>query len=885
MGRWDALDPSRDTHKTRNQGQAPRQPVDGERVAALIDRYRRLVALCHDNPFEHLASLTKLVKENSNDIPPEENTQTVVNDIFLHLLDSRQLHAAEDRTPPHRSTVYSAIFLCLESLLKNTKHRTSVLAPLTDKVLESGVEHQTANPVRIRLFELLQKHLTAVPSSASCLVVALQAAKATDGGNAKRDPNIKLWYIQDYFVRWDTEEHGDFVLLETLVAYQPSISVALCKSLLLRRHRSTSLPCRSCGLSLEGLPKLLKQLHCNNSAHSKSAMRCITGMLRNLPFDQWLSQNRARGISSGHSWTFRDKFVCLIEDVLQTLRCIKSEDSSYADLLVVVLVYTPFQDDDMLFRLAKEVIESISGLRSFREILTRCFGGRVAPNGALTQTAAPVKDWLLQNSWFTQNALTNASASKAFLCGLFRSEPLVVLGDYSMWVAFKQATCVLQKFDRVKAAQLIESLLWGRQCGEEVIGTISSQDLLAFVFQTLDSFCSGNSQLQLAACTSLAHLLESDWEEIQAPERYLQQVLSLCLDERTSQKVKVEGYRAAGKLCSRLLRCQSLSFESNSTSGTILSNSTMLAVLQSDSRVEIRGMALFAAGSLLQAIQHRLVPPERLDTTCLLDLQSLLTGGVSSEEEKIGVNALRSSGILCSLLLSTSFAGERTNLNAMAFVKSVLTSCTTSLTATSLSTGIGLTWKQRTSIKKKARAACRCLEVIFGAISISDSEYLLLCGGPLSTLLPMVSKINRVDNKLAPLILSSLQSMGRRKLAFVITSHGQAQDSLVEGLRGGITIVLTEASSRLSVPRQDFDTTLWHLLGASTEGIVCDLLQELGRETSEQLLRWLTEQPEATRQVLTLFCSACSSFCFDVEIQLMLSNKIGAMAGDFLDEL
>ena len=183
-----------------------------ESCKVLESKVQRSSSPTTDNTYNELRllsykCLTRLLQSNAANLPAEQTACEVVSKILFPMIDD----LSSISTCPSLTTstnIYCRLEL-LESLgplLENSKHASAMLAPLIQDVSTDGREYRVNNPLRRRLFTLLQQHLLLtrgdwsqrdemshqlLRSACQCLTKALLAAHKLDTGTGvgKNDMN------------------------------------------------------------------------------------------------------------------------------------------------------------------------------------------------------------------------------------------------------------------------------------------------------------------------------------------------------------------------------------------------------------------------------------------------------------------------------------------------------------------------------------------------------------------------------------------------------------------------------------------------------------------------------------------------------------------------
>jgi len=471
----------------------------------VLAQYDSLRKCCSSEDFgaqQNVLALTRFLQDHHCRVRiPAETNAGVVHTILLPWLEQLPL------LPSTRSKQIGAdldveILQTLQILLRDRKHASALLAPLTDNVsVTTGTERCTVNFVRRRLFAILQQRLfgrlqhdggkpSPFPScdevSCECLTTALTVATEIDGKvnhkvrqlhddtNHDLDTNAVLRFFDSVAL---TTSSCLPVLLLACLRHQPSLAPGLAKVLLLQDRLASSSAtensrgcCHNCGFVDEGSPEFLKMLHRSEKDSSKAVlMDCTSALLNGLPLHIWLQPSPSRPTASISNNTrqsanhfFRHRVVEALESLIKICLCCCQNNlvnASYLSLVKIVLTQIPYstQDDSSLEqklcqlvdRLARSSAATLPGdirNKQAKTILIECMGGQTTPQGTRIPLCRPVAAWLVdaKGRSFLEKIMTANECScenDDVLCATLRACPSVVLLDTTgiMWERLQNA--------------------------------------------------------------------------------------------------------------------------------------------------------------------------------------------------------------------------------------------------------------------------------------------------------------------------------------------------------------------------------------------------------------------------------------------------------------
>jgi len=931
MSRWDALKPVHSQRGRRKSGARGGPPQGG--AASLLQhhpdpprfslaelalrnrddiltQYYTLRSICDLSPTNYdsgsLIPLARLIQEHYRQIPAESNSERVVHGIFLPLLESKKADNHDE-----------LLLITLQILLQDSKHASALLASLTDHVTVTGTERRTVNPVRQRLFAVLQQRLLSsdeessrsLESTCQCLITGLESATKVDRsssnnkkqyqGGAPTDLDVK---IISSFIEKSLGRLSTMRLLLACLRHQPSLASGLTKVLLLQDRLSPSNTerrhcCDRCGFETgNGPPLFLRLLHSEQKA---AAMDCATEMLKNLPLDVWLRRETSNKIRQ--SAGFRHRIVDALDNILRICLCCYDHgvnDSSYMSLVKSLFTDIPYNSDPSLTKIACQLVNRVAmstlgpsckTQQSAKAVLIESLGGQPTPQGSLTPLSCPVGAWLdnERGQNFVDQILDHATGSSDVLCAVVRAKPEMILCDKSMWKRFQNMIQVqVNDKDFLASTRMIEAFLRGRRDSPVMEPTCETSKLLDFTLSILGSINSSDGSVAqtCTGCAAFCCLLQSDWSLLSIDEgsRHLKSITSLCSDARV--KVRIQSFKTLGDICENALPGRYFGMENN-----FLFN--FLRGME-DAASTVRCMALFAAGNLAQSANILNKLPSDLDISLCCSVAKRAFVLLDDKDHKVASNASRATSQFSCLVLREDF---RTSLNAndsdfhpSDFLEQVLNSYVISLRAAlSLATRTvpaQLSWKQRSGIKKLGRAACNSLGLLFERISTTGIDI----ADAIDCLLECIDHTTCLEEKLVMSACTALQSLDRTSLSSCFepydTSLGKAAVHCCGILFGSGSNSRPSNDLRLAV-----GSLLLHLLSCANVTNLSYLItsQRVDRnDRLTQLFRWMVAN-DCPHVSFKLFALALQERNVEVDIQveqLFVNQAMGTPAAQIDDE-
>jgi hypothetical protein len=847
MSRWDVL--KSDTPDPKGRKRAPRsrvlrpEPRNGPQLDRNVSAHARLekYALLRDEcckitrePF-HIDALAQVVATSLDILPAEEMARDVVQGIFLPFLEEVSPTTTTNTTDRQILNAQLAVFHAIHSLLKNRKHASAVMAPLVNDVTIEGNENQVANPIRCNMFRALQLQLLLKPPSnpgtdarpwedcCQCLTQAIQEAKTIDGTKhhaGMADTDIDAAIVRRFLsctlaakTASGRIQKLSLELLHALIQRHPESALTLATSSLLlmasptvktsSRERHSS-ECSRCGYS--GTSLLLGAVH-ETHADRGLAMECTAELLHNLPLHLWL-RNERRG-PEGHrkfsQSTFRQQVSDGLLNTIRVARCFldRVDDERNVDSLVhlikVILLEIPYEDENddlhkMASLLAKESLALLlddtqrsSKLRDeMTDVLVGCMGGRVTPQGHLTNMVSPISSWFscTEGQEFIRALLLAAQEQdnpRKVLRAVVRSSPQSMWTAGDTWDLFQQCVRV-QVGSRVRGSQLaglhlVEAMLRGRKDFglDDTPGAIVSKALVSFVAPLLQKAITiDNSSCKCAGVAAYGSLVGIDWVLLSAEGggclARVRSILVLCDGGgKRNAKVRSETCKAVGDICAEYFSADSFQLQDMGEVRLICDEVCVVVErAMNDTVASVRSMALYAAGNLAQSLLEDAVPLV-VNPVVFSRLMLRVRDLMDDHDDKVTGNAIRSVAHAVCLLLREdhSAAFKDTTVEPRAFLNGVMKSLSTRiLLCISLARGgkSERSWKERTAIKKHGWGASNSLATIFSDIVIDDAV-LEACQDAVAALVECLEALQVVHEKVALSSMVALRSVQPRSLS------------------------------------------------------------------------------------------------------------------------
>ena len=333
-------------------------------------------------------------------LPPEETAHQLVGGVLLPslqaLLHTPLASTEEDQEAGNGQVLLQQGIQALQSLLTEKNHASAFLAPLVNDVGADGQELYLVNPLRRRIFQVLQCGVeqssqlstTLKRQMHKCLTLALQMANVVDksssltpatkrgGSTGKQQVDLDSLVMENFFkvnLNKDTVEletsnpQSRILVLELLQTYlimQPAASLSLGTLLLLQdnpRRPATDTenagicPTCSCRASSSSspYPPFLTLLHnSENQEESGLAMASLAIMVSNIPWKLLMGRKSPQGYrlqnSSVSNYSMRVidaiKSIVMVSNCLLVARWESNHCTEWlGSLMRAVLLDIPFE--------------------------------------------------------------------------------------------------------------------------------------------------------------------------------------------------------------------------------------------------------------------------------------------------------------------------------------------------------------------------------------------------------------------------------------------------------------------------------------------------------------------------------------------------------------
>jgi len=774
------------------------------------------------------------------------------------------------------------------------------------------------------------KNLHLLERTCRCLVLALQAASRIDGTKKHAESSkmdlepgeIQRFVIHVHQGRGQSSfrlKELSLELLCTLLRRHPDSAVPLTIPLLATaKHEARLLPktttCKACGY--KGTSLLLDTLHeSNSSAECRLVSNCIVELLNNAPFGLWLQPRRNVNPSRFPSG-FQIQVLLGIESTIRTAKCCLSRRNSeqYTDSLPCLakslLMKTPFDSDNRVGSLAVELVGTMARRISepscspkFRkpieDVLAESMGGRITPQGEKTTMCFPVRTWLCgdQGFSFVKNQLQDASAdslgvfhSTKLLQAILRSCPQIICGDDDdgeLWRLFacavlKSSESGVQKV-RQESLQLVEAFMRGRHEHRAVSQTlVDARTVFQLVLPLLSKMVvEGSASSKITSCGAYASFLPSDWDTVADCSRgkggegclcHFDLLLNLCEDDETSNKVRTEAWKALGDMCSSYFSiiCEQSGDGRFSSEAKLICEKVCQALVEAvvNSTSSVRGMALFAAGNIAQAVRH-LANPELFDVDLLTQVAVRVLDRIDDDDAKVAGNSVRAVGHFCCLLCLKEYTSalEDADFDLLLFLDKAIHSLTNKVeNVLSLSFGNGQSrsWTKRQAIKKHGWGACNSLATMFesGIIRVARQE------GVSKAVCILFECVDQMHALLEKVVISSMHALRSVVPSTISRIYGKGE-AMVDAV---ITCLLQMFERDTSLCRhkleQETEVFLVHVLQSFTISDARRLILSERIQTShiDFLYQWMVEK-DCPAEVFGYFVLAMQSPFVRIDIQ------------------
>jgi hypothetical protein len=579
----------------------PTLHLDAEKLQKYLRLFQQGIRNANDTQI--MICFTNFVRASLDELKSEITARDVVGGTFLKALESD--HSNQEIT--------NSILKTLNALVLHPGHGSAILAPLMN-IGDDGREEPVVNPLRQRLFRILQGRLLAEPSmvpdtsniearvsTCECLTSILTVTKKLDGTVgapsliARRD--VDMGILERFFLESLSGKTSDLLVpsLKLLLAlnqrYPESSSGVGAKLLSIpapRDHgkstQNNSNRCNICSCSSTELPRLLWLIHAPlvDSPHndaSRVAILCVAELLENMPFHKWFvkSTNTPRRGPAPISG-FGRRIIESLKCVINVTRCqfqsrnFERHPHPLAKLTIITLSCLPYNDPALRKEgarlwstLASLIIDqslSDKSLQYISSLLVDSAGGKVLPDGSLSAMCEPAKVFLSnrESSSFVDHLSRNLSSSGSrsntstrILKSLVRTRPQLV---NEHWKTFSEGMERLFNQNSFGVSiDIFEGLMLGRKDFSPNNEEAAATKKLAGILHA--ALCGAKDQSSVRVkCLLLqtySALLRRDWDALSHFGDCLDIHLNFMLShcsDNFNAKVRSAACKAAGDFCS-----------------------------------------------------------------------------------------------------------------------------------------------------------------------------------------------------------------------------------------------------------------------------------------------------------------------------------------------
>lgn len=773
MSRWDALKPDERKKESRVKirGLPPptsritdnQDKISANKNEPLIQFHNAVQNYRRKPSDEALEDILQCFPYIINKLPAEEASVVVVQDVFIRCLEEATQCSKKQGVP---NIILENILCTITDILKSKRHASALMAPFVD-----NNEHQYPNAVRIRLFHVLQE-LLSIPQysklASLCLVAAIQSARDIEGtekhdgtNNTDISASAILKFVKPLLPtlsndRYLKETEGALQLLLSFLLRHPDCSAA-CMTSLLASEAPVFQKCPSCN-SVSNI-SFFNHLH-TFGRFSDILIRCLVIMIENAPIRLWLDQGKR---SSQQQSSFRQRIIEICRNVVLSTHCIVLRRWRILNTLDCQYLYCVFRRvpllelDEKERSLSVETVELLVSicLKDFlpfakrlevAELLVNCMGGKMTPDGTMTNTCEPMALWIdsAYSVIFIARQIRGSKREKPIkflLEGLFRRKPALVLNSSVHWNAFVAS---FEDPISVDDLSLIKALMNGREESFEKSFDADSAKVIKYILPFVrETMANGESSSRLICCSIYGSLLAPDWNALLTKGSI--QNIQLLSNLSSTQALKIEALKALGGVCTRYFGVlQNLDYIDETIRSEMKCAfdhiSKVVIEAAQDENGTVRTMALFAGGNLSQ-ILGTVDATDIIDVTCIMELAHCFLNHTDDKNEKAVSNAVRATGLISHLLLAPWYVDDFSSISAgrnIYFVRCLSQFSKKILGAINVSQGqlLNLTWKQRNAAKKAAWGACNSTALLFqgGIAAVEDSDIRNACKKCLSIL-------------------------------------------------------------------------------------------------------------------------------------------------------
>jgi hypothetical protein len=502
---------------------------------------------------------------------------------------------------------------------------------------------------------------------------------------------------------------------------------------------------------------------------------------------------------------------------------------------ISILLRVPFENDDKLANEAVALVnaliclwrrEEVDNAAQLGKALTKVMGGQLTPQGNLTTMSIPLRAWLRTGKGKTlvRNILTGSKPSKGkeeadFLQSVTRTLPVVILNkDDTIWRDYVRFVDVWDQFSSRRAAELVQSLLQGRNNFNIDTGVECTSDLLQDVVPRLRAWVvSSETGTRIAALTCYSLLDTPVWKEL-IVSGSLQRDLNLIYtsmrqEDGIGQKIRSEACKILGEVSTNLIPV--IKETGDLATPLVQQICQQFVACLDDTSDNVVSMAVFGLGNLAQALIF--VDMGVLPVESRYLLSAAVVSKLDAGDPKIASNAVRAAAWMICLL------GRFRKEEDEQLFHDTLDKCLECISARieqvqALERGelSHFSWKQRSTVKKLGWGACNALTIIFSKVKVSSADFwmerqrVVDC---VKLLYICLENLPSANEKLVVTAMTALRSLDAKTLYQVIEDKANVITSFCILIGHLCSVADGRKESKLE---REMGMTLAHLLDACT---------------------------------------------------------------------
>jgi hypothetical protein len=416
-------------------------------VTALSHACRSDIGVYSSSAFKFLCvtCLARTVKQCSQLLPSEESSETLVQQIFLPLLEESN---TENETP---LAVIVDVLVALKIMLQDPRKKLALLAPLVRSVTTGGDELSIENPLRTRIFRVLHQQLMVASQSAAatastdyhnkdniaiaaaeCVAAALQAAVQIDGTSTASTTTTKAPHtnmdfqpaVLDLFLGKSLSDEASTELRRTALnllyealecrpeSYSPVGGKYLFGNVVSWTFPTRKLEHQCSFCRYHSTSPLLDILHSStaNKEEMRLAISCCSKLIQVMPLKLRINAtNECHGYSIASP--LGSKIGPSLEYLIRVCHCQVRQSNAFSmkqfcPIIFAVLQSIPFHNShqgeavaaaDLLAYLAEKLMDASTTAEDkalASDVIVASIGGKLTPQGTRTETTIPAQIWL-----------------------------------------------------------------------------------------------------------------------------------------------------------------------------------------------------------------------------------------------------------------------------------------------------------------------------------------------------------------------------------------------------------------------------------------------------------------------------------------------------------